>query len=75
MRESARGGLGAFALKDLEFGDTILLEKPIIHTDTMNLFRDFRKLNDVAKTAFLGLHPFHPNRNASRIQKILNANA
>ncbi len=74
IRQSAVGGLGAFAVKDLEYGEHILLERPLLESTTLDLLRDFETLNAVEQTIFKGLHGFYIKGGAAALYKIWNAN-
>jgi len=75
IRESATGGLGSFARKDLKYGDHILLESPIVRTIYFDLIRDVEKLDAGRKAAFMSLHPYHEDPRVPLIERIWNANA
>lgn len=77
IKPSSTGGLGAFAVKDLEYGDLILMERPIIATTTTiwDLYPTFHKLDSESQELFLGLHAFSANKNAHIVDKIRRANS
>jgi len=56
IRKSARGGLGAFAVRDLKRGDIILAERPLLTSTSGNLVKDYYdQLSSHDKRVFLGL--------------------
>ena len=75
IRPSPRGGLGSFALKDLKYGEHILLEYPLILTCYETLARDFDALDERRQAALLSLHPYHPDQRTAILGQIWNANA
>ncbi|KAK0617850.1 hypothetical protein B0T17DRAFT_509442 [Bombardia bombarda] len=56
IRKSKLGGLGAFAVRDLEFNEVILMEKPILKTTHSFFPRDFYKLNADDQGIFMTLN-------------------
>jgi hypothetical protein len=54
--ESTIAGYGAFATKDLKYGDKILVEKPLFIANSLSLFREFGKLDENARELALALH-------------------
>ncbi|KAK7413598.1 hypothetical protein QQX98_007533 [Neonectria punicea] len=49
-------GWGAFAARDLKFGDRILVEKPLFTADSSSLFKEFDKLDRGMREVALALH-------------------
>ncbi|PNY24903.1 Uncharacterized protein TCAP_05161 [Tolypocladium capitatum] len=56
IAESNIAGWGAFAIKDLKRGDTILREKPLFMADHSCLFQEYDKLDKQAKRVALSLY-------------------
>ncbi|KAH7153020.1 hypothetical protein EDB81DRAFT_441557 [Dactylonectria macrodidyma] len=56
VAESKIAGWGAFAIKDLKYGDTILVEKPLFTADSSTLFHEFDKLDQDKQEIALALH-------------------
>lgn len=56
VRSSEIAGLGAFAIRDLVSGDTILREMPLFVSDNYNLYQDFVNLNQQTKDLALSLY-------------------
>ncbi|KAH8714113.1 hypothetical protein BGZ61DRAFT_530781 [Ilyonectria robusta] len=56
VSESTIAGWGAFATKDLKYGDRILIEKPLFTADSSSLFKEFDRLNRVEQEVALALH-------------------
>ncbi|KAK0734196.1 hypothetical protein B0T26DRAFT_670524 [Lasiosphaeria miniovina] len=56
IRPSPLGGLGAFAVRDLKHGETILIEQPILCTTHFSFGSDFYKLSEDDRAAILALH-------------------
>ncbi|KAL1864499.1 hypothetical protein VTK73DRAFT_5847 [Phialemonium thermophilum] len=75
VRPSPLGGLGAFAVRDLKFGERILAEAPLLRSTCMNLFRDFEKLDPKGKETYMSLHGFSPKEEDHPIEKIRRANS
>jgi hypothetical protein len=74
VRASPLAGLGAFAAKELKYGDKILVESPLLRTNGVNLFRDFAKLDEEKKKMYMSLHGFSLKKDAHVIEKIRRAN-
>ncbi|OAA62816.1 DUF1772 domain containing protein [Niveomyces insectorum RCEF 264] len=74
IRPSPLGGLGSFALRDLERGEHILVERPLLRTDSFHLTRELDRLTPAQRAMFFALHGYHPDRNASEIERIWTAN-
>ncbi|KAH7133425.1 hypothetical protein B0J13DRAFT_101782 [Dactylonectria estremocensis] len=56
VAESKIAGWGAFAIRDLKYGDTILMEKPLFTADSSTLFHEFDKLDQEKREIALALH-------------------
>ncbi|KAL9575698.1 hypothetical protein ACKAV7_000496 [Fusarium commune] len=56
VKRSLIAGWGAFAVKDLEFGDKILVERPLFTADNNTLYKEFDKLDQASQDIALGLH-------------------
>ncbi|KAF4958705.1 hypothetical protein FGADI_2195 [Fusarium gaditjirri] len=56
VKQSLIAGWGAFAVKDLKFGDKILVERPLFTADNNTLFKEFDKLDRASQDIALGLH-------------------
>ncbi|KAK4242700.1 hypothetical protein C8A03DRAFT_40041 [Achaetomium macrosporum] len=56
IQPSRLGGLGAFAVRELKRGETILVERPLLRTTHFQLMVDYHNLSEAAKEAYLGLH-------------------
>jgi hypothetical protein len=74
IQPSELGGLGAFAVRELHKGETILVERPLLRTTHFRLMVDYHNLSEAAKEAYLGLHggegdPF------TRVERIKNLNS
>ncbi|KAK3310734.1 uncharacterized protein B0T15DRAFT_489391 [Chaetomium strumarium] len=74
IQPSELGGLGAFAVRELKKGETILVERPLLRTTHFRLMVDYHNLSEAAKKTYLGLHggggdPFN------RVERIKNLNS
>lgn len=49
-------GWGAFAAKDLKYGDKILFEKPLFIADWRTLFEEYENLDPKQKQIAMSLH-------------------
>ncbi|KAK3383060.1 hypothetical protein B0T24DRAFT_672989 [Lasiosphaeria ovina] len=56
IRPSPLGGLGAFAVRDLKHGETILIEQPILRTTHFSFGSDFYNLSEDDQAVILALH-------------------
>ncbi|KAF5674737.1 hypothetical protein FHETE_2811 [Fusarium heterosporum] len=56
VKRSETAGWGAFAVRELKYGDKILVEKPLFTADSTTLFREFDKLSEPLREIALGLH-------------------
>ncbi|KAF5000090.1 hypothetical protein FGRMN_2024 [Fusarium graminum] len=56
VKRSEIAGWGAFAVRELKYGDRILVEKPLFTADSTTLFREFDKLSESLRDVALGLH-------------------
>ncbi|TAQ91160.1 hypothetical protein B7494_g520 [Chlorociboria aeruginascens] len=56
VRASPKGGLGVFALKDIEAGTVVHSEKPLFRADFIDVFYEHDKLSDAQKRVFKSLH-------------------
>lgn len=74
IRPSKLGGLGAFAVRELRRGQTILVERPLLWTTHFRLLPDFHKLSETAREAFLGLHSGEGDR-FSKVERIKKLNS
>ena len=74
IQPSRLGGLGAFAVRELRRGETILVERPLLRTTHFQLLPDFHKLSEAAREAFLSLHSGEGDR-FSRVERIKNLNS
>lgn len=75
IRPSKLGGFGAFAVRALKKGETILVEKPLLWTTHFRLMRDFNNLSESGKAAYLGLHGGEGGDPFNRVERIKNKNA
>lgn len=75
IKKSTLGGLGAFAAKDLNYGDTILEEMPLLRTNNWGICNEYDCLSDEDKQLFHSLHKFSTNPAAHDIEKIRRANS
>lgn len=75
IKKSKLGGLGAFAAKDLKYGDKILEEVPILRTNNWGICNEYDALSDEDRELFHSLHKFSSNPNAHEIEKIRRANS
>ena len=55
IRPSAKGGFGAFAVRDIEKDQLILLEKPFLRSTPFTILRDVYDLPKEAKQFFMTL--------------------
>lgn len=74
IRPSRLGGLGAFAVRELRRGQTILVERPLLRTTHFRLLPDFHKLSETAREAFLSLHSGEGDR-FSKVERIKKLNS
>ncbi|KAM6538617.1 hypothetical protein FALCPG4_000480 [Fusarium falciforme] len=56
VAQSRIAGWGAFAARDLKYGDRILVERPLLVADTNSLFKEFERLSPWQREVALGLH-------------------
>ncbi|KAK3393676.1 hypothetical protein B0H63DRAFT_505527 [Podospora didyma] len=56
IRPSSRGGLGAFAVKDLKKWDIVLMETPVLRTTHFGFTDDFFALNEEDQKVIRSLH-------------------
>ncbi|KAF4450504.1 set 5, partial [Fusarium albosuccineum] len=56
VAQSTIAGWGAFATRDLKYGDRILQERPLILANANTLFKEFDKLSMPERELALGLH-------------------
>lgn len=56
VAQSRIAGWGAFAARDLKYGDRILVERPLLVADTNSLFKEFERLSPRQREVALGLH-------------------
>jgi hypothetical protein len=75
IKKSALAGLGAFAAKDLEYGDKILVEKPLLKVNNWQLVNEYENMSDEDKELLHSLHKFSMNANAHELEKIRRANS
>ncbi|OIW26089.1 SET domain-containing protein [Coniochaeta ligniaria NRRL 30616] len=75
IKKSTLGGLGAFAAKDLVYGDKILEEMPLVRTNNWNVCNEYDNMCDEDKELFQTLHKFSSNPAAHDIEKIRRANS
>ncbi|KAK1767048.1 hypothetical protein QBC33DRAFT_587269 [Phialemonium atrogriseum] len=75
VRPSSLLGFGAFAVKELKYGDCILTERPLMRTTGMGLFKDFDDLDEEDKQIYMSLHGFSIKKDAHVVEKILRANS
>lgn len=75
IRPSKLGGLGAFAVRTLKKGETVLVEKPLLWTTHFRLMRDFNNLSESGKAAYLGLHGGEGGNPFNRVERIKTRNA
>lgn len=68
-------GFGMFAARDISDGQPILLEKPLLRTTWMNLFKSFDKLKEDQQAILLSLARFHPREDADPVEQMFNANS
>lgn len=75
IKRSRLGGLGAFAAKDLKYGDVVLVEKPLLRVNNWEFCNDYDELSDEDKTILHSLHKYSSNPDAIEIEKIRRANS
>lgn len=76
IRPSPIAGLGAFALKDLKYGDCILMEPPLLVIKGVKDLNDgFENLDEERKRAYLSLTGFSLNGDTPIVTKIFHTNA
>jgi hypothetical protein len=75
IKKSALGGLGAFAARDLDYGDKILEEMPLLLTNNWGICNEYDCLSDEDRELFHTLHKFSSNPGAHDIEKIRRANS
>lgn len=56
IKSSLLAGFGAFALKNLRWGQTILVEKALFHADRQTLFDELDRLTPSLKQAYYRMH-------------------
>lgn len=74
IRPSPLGGLGAFALRDLQRGDHLLVERPLLRTTLFHLSRLLDELSPADRSVFYSLTGHHPDPQASQAERIWTAN-
>ncbi|KAH8906119.1 SET domain-containing protein [Coniochaeta sp. PMI_546] len=75
IKKSTLGGLGVFAAKDLEYGDKILEEMPLLHTNNWGISNKYDSLSDEDRELLHTLHKFSTNPSAHVLEKIRRANS
>lgn len=75
IKKSTLGGLGVFAAKDLEYGDKILEEMPLLHTNNWGISNKYDSLSDEDRELVHTLHKFSTNPSAHVLEKIRRANS
>jgi hypothetical protein len=75
IQPSRLGGLGAFAVRELKRGETILVEKPILRTTHFRLMPDYHSLSEEAKRVYLSLHGGEDGDPFSRVERIKSLNS
>jgi hypothetical protein len=75
IQPSELGGLGAFAVRELHRGETILVERPLLRTTHFQLMLDYYNLSDAAKQAYLSLHGADDGDRFSRVERIKQLNS
>jgi hypothetical protein len=63
VKSSILAGFGAFALKNLKWSQTILVEKALFHADRQTLFDELDRLTPSLKQAYYRMHA-HPSWSA-----------
>jgi len=61
VRKSSLGGWGAFAKRQLKWGEHILLEQPLIQGKLSEIYDAFDKLDDYSKAVILSLQAYFPS--------------
>lgn len=56
ISRTENAGWGAFAAKDLKYGDKILFEKPLFVADWRTLYKEFEKLDLSQQRIAMSLH-------------------
>ncbi|KAM5342839.1 hypothetical protein ACJ41O_013805 [Fusarium nematophilum] len=56
VAQSTIAGWGAFAERDLKYGDRILVERPLLEADADSLFKEFKTLGPREREVALSLH-------------------
>jgi hypothetical protein len=74
VRESKVAGLGAFATKNLQKGDLILYEAPLVKSDMAGLFSKIDKMTSLEKDIFFSLARWSRKEDASDAEKVADAN-
>jgi hypothetical protein len=75
LMPSGLGGLGAFAVRELKIGETILVEAPLLRTTHFRLMLDYRELSETAKKTYLSLHGGEDADAFSRVERIKQLNS
>lgn len=75
VRLSPLGGLGCFAIQDLNEHVHILRERPILRTSVYELFIDFERLEPAKQQVVMGLHGWTTKKYCSDLEKIWTCNA
>ncbi len=72
---SPLGGLGAFAVRELRRGQTILVERPLLRTTHFRLMPDYHDLSEATKRVYLSLHGGEDGDRFSRVERIKQLNS
>jgi hypothetical protein len=74
IKKSLLAGYGAFALQDLKWGQTILIERALFHANNITLFDKIDKLTPSNKQAFERMHAHSIKPGHSRVAAIFRTN-
>lgn len=74
IRLSKLGGFGAFAVRELRKGDVILVEKPLLLSDTFGLRSSFDQLSEAERKIYMNLHCDDNCTQFNKIEKIQQRN-
>lgn len=77
VKKSPLGGYGAFAARDLQYGEIILVEKPLVRTVQVSLIEAIDALDLEEKVLFVNLAKFPPVEDCglSLVERVRRANA
>jgi hypothetical protein len=77
IKKSPLGGYGAFAARDLKYGEIILVEKPLVRTAHIGLYNAVDALDLEEKLLYIKLAKFPPVDNCGipLVERVRQANA